>query len=68
MPPGCVLDNLFGYLFSDGFSFFSPPFKFQLLYISFLEVRVLIRVTELDFIVYVCIACMCILYVFYSIL
>lgn len=52
-----------GFLF-----FFFPPFKFQLLYISFLEVRVLIRVTELDFIVYVCIACMCILYVFYSIL
>ena len=52
LPLGGVLENfiwklVFGRVFS------SFPFKFQLLYISFLEVRVLVRVTELDFIVYV---------------
>lgn len=49
LPLGGVLDNFIWILVFWWVFFF--PFKFQLLYISFLEVRVLVRVTELDFIV-----------------
>lgn len=58
------MDTIFS---SGGVFFFFSPFKFQLLCFSFLEVRVLVRVIELDFIVYMRVFYICIYYVFYSI-
>lgn len=58
------MDSIFS---SGGFFVFFFPFKFQLLCFSFLEVRVLVRVIELDFIVYMRVFYICICYVFFSI-